>query len=69
LIDSRDFLSAKRLAETQVLLPLGPRIAFTGSADCNDHQRIWDTLDKARGVLEDMLSEPKLAAANRAINF
>jgi hypothetical protein len=47
MIDSRDFLNAKRLAETQVLLPPGPRIAVTGGADCNDHQRIWDTLDKA----------------------
>jgi hypothetical protein len=28
LIDSRDFLAAKRRAETEVLLPAGPRIAF-----------------------------------------
>jgi hypothetical protein len=47
MIDSRDFLNAKKLAETQLLLPPGPRIAFTGGADFNDHQRIWDTLDKA----------------------
>ncbi len=46
MIDSRDFLNAKKLAETQVLLPPGPRIAFAGGADCNDHQRIWHTLDK-----------------------
>jgi hypothetical protein len=25
----------------------GPRIAFAGGPDCSDHQRIWDTLDKA----------------------
>ena len=46
LIDSRDFLNAKKLAETQVLLPPGPRIAFAGGVDCNDHQRIWEALDK-----------------------
>ena len=30
MIDSRDFLAAKRRAETEVLLPAGPKIAFTG---------------------------------------
>lgn len=44
-IDSWDFLNAKKFAETQLLLPLGPCIAFAGR---NDHQRIWDTLDKIR---------------------
>jgi hypothetical protein len=48
MIDSRDFLNAKKLAETQVLLPPGARIAFAGGADCNDHRRIWDALDKVR---------------------
>ena len=55
MIDSRDFLNAKKLAETQVLLPPGPRIAFAGGADCNDHQRIWDTLDKVRAKHPDMV--------------
>ena len=50
MIDSRDFLNAKKLAETQVLLPPGPRIAFAGGADCNDHQRIWD--DARQGPCE-----------------
>ena len=48
MIDSRDFLNAKKLAETQVLLPPGRRIALAGGADCNDHRRIWDALDKVR---------------------
>lgn len=30
MIDSRDFLAAKRRAETEVILPAGPKIAFTG---------------------------------------
>ena len=55
MIDSRDFLNAKKLAETQVLLPPGPRIAFAGGADCNDHQRIWETLDKVRAKHPDMV--------------
>jgi len=55
MIDSRDFLNAKKLAETQVLLPPGPRIAFAGGADCNDHRRIWDALDKVRAKHSDMV--------------
>ncbi len=47
LIDSRDFLAAKRRADTELLLPAGPRIAFTGGLDFNDHRAIWDRLDKA----------------------
>ena len=35
MIDSRDFLSARRHAETEVLIPAGPRIAFTGGPPCN----------------------------------
>jgi hypothetical protein len=46
LIDSRDFLMARRRAETQVLMPAGQRIAFTGGMDCNDHGRIWAALDR-----------------------
>src|SRR5262249_56824125 len=30
MVDSRDFLAAKRRAETEVLLPAGPKVAFTG---------------------------------------
>jgi hypothetical protein len=47
LIDSRDFLAARRRAETEPLLPAGPRIAFTGGLDFNDHRAIWDRLDTA----------------------
>jgi hypothetical protein len=38
LIDSRDFIAAKRRAETEPLLPTGPKIAFTGGMECNDHR-------------------------------
>ena len=46
MIDSRDFLAAKRRAESEVLLPAGPKVAFTGGFEFNDHQLIWDRLDK-----------------------
>ena len=46
MIDSRDFLAAKRRAETEPLLPAGPKIAFTGGLDFNDHAAIWAMLDK-----------------------
>lgn len=55
MIDSRDFLNAKKLADTQVLLPPGPRIAFAGGPDCNDHTRIWATLDKVCAKHPDMV--------------
>jgi hypothetical protein len=30
-----------------VLLPAGPKVAFTGGLDFNDHRAIWDRLDQA----------------------
>ncbi len=38
MIDSREFLAARRRADTEVLAPAGTRIAFTGGTDCNDHR-------------------------------
>jgi hypothetical protein len=55
MIDSRDFLAAKRRAETEPLLPAGPKIAFTGGLDFNDHRAIWDRLDKALAKHPDMV--------------
>ena len=55
MIDSRDFIAAKRRAEIEPLLPAGPRIAFTGGVDCNDHIRIWEALDKALAKHPDMV--------------
>ena len=49
VIDSRDFLAAKRRAETEVMLPPGPKVAFTGGYDCNDHPAIWAALDRVHG--------------------
>jgi hypothetical protein len=55
MIDSRDYLAAKRRAETEVLLPAGPKIAFTGGLDFNDHRLIWDRLDQVRAKHPDMV--------------
>ena len=55
LIDSRDFLAARRRAETEVLLPAGPRIAFAGGTDFNDTDRIWAALDKVRAKHQGMV--------------
>jgi hypothetical protein len=55
IIASRDFVAARRRAESEVHAPAGPRIAFSGGTDCNDHTRIWDALDKIRAKHPDML--------------
>ena len=55
MIDSRDFLAAKRRAENEVLLPAGPKIAFTGGLDFNDHRLIWDKLDKVHAKHSGMV--------------
>jgi hypothetical protein len=55
VIDSRDFLAAKRRAESEVMLPAGPKVAFTGGLDFNDHRLIWDKLDQARAKHPDMV--------------
>ncbi|MET3579935.1 hypothetical protein ABID19_002966 [Mesorhizobium robiniae] len=55
MIDSRDFLAARRKADTEVMLPTGPKIALTGGLDFNDHQLIWDVLDKVHAKHPDMV--------------
>ncbi len=48
-------IEPKRRAETEVLLPAGPKIAFTGGLDFNDYAAIWDTLDKVCAKHPDMV--------------
>jgi YspA, cpYpsA-related SLOG family len=55
MIDSRDFLAAKKRADNELLLPVGPKIAVTGGLDFNDHRLIWDRLDKAHAKHPDMV--------------
>jgi hypothetical protein len=55
VIDSRDFLAAKRRTDTEVMMPAGSRIAFTGGIDFNDHRTIWDRLDKVHAKHSEMV--------------
>ena len=55
MIDSRDFLAARRRADTELLVPAGPKIAFTSGADFNDHRLISSMLDKVRVKHPDMV--------------
>ncbi|NJO54252.1 MAG: DUF2493 domain-containing protein [Bacteroidales bacterium] len=55
MIDSRDFLAARRRTEAELMMPAGPKVAFTGGADFNDHQLIWDRLDKVHAKHPDMV--------------
>jgi hypothetical protein len=55
MIDSREFINARRRADAQVLLPKGTRIAFAGGVECNDHHRIWAVLDKVMAKHADMV--------------
>jgi hypothetical protein len=55
MIDSRDFLAAKKRAETQIMLPPGPKIALSGGLDFNDHRLIWAKLDQVHTKHPDMV--------------
>ncbi|RWH49061.1 MAG: DUF2493 domain-containing protein, partial [Mesorhizobium sp.] len=55
MVDSRDFLAARRKADVEVMLPTGPKIALTGGLDFNDHHLIWDVLDKVHAKHPDMV--------------
>ena len=55
MIDSRDFIAAKRRTEAEVLIPAGPKIAFTGGFECNDHRAVWVRLDKVHAKHPDMV--------------
>lgn len=55
MIDSRDFIAAKRRADTEVMLPPGPKVAFSGGTDFNDHHLIWDKLDQVHARHPDMV--------------
>lgn len=46
MVDSRDYIAARKRADAQVLLPDGPKVALTGGLDFIDHRLIWDKLDR-----------------------
>ena len=55
VIDSRDFVAARRRADAEVLMPAGARIAFSGGMDFNDHVTIWGRLDRTYAKYSDMV--------------
>jgi len=55
MIDSRDFINARRLADREVLIPAGPKIALTSGSDFNDHKLIWEVLDRVHAKHPDMV--------------
>lgn len=55
MIDSRDFISAKRRAETEVLIPKGAKIAFAGGHEFNGTKKIWAALDRVHAKHPDMV--------------
>lgn len=55
MIDSRDFLAARKRADTEVMVPAGAKVALTGGLDYNDHHLIWDTLDRVHAKHRDMV--------------
>jgi hypothetical protein len=54
LASGRRISSPKTRAETEVLVPAGPKIAVTGGLDFNDHHLIWDKLDRVHAKHPDM---------------
>ena len=51
MIDSRDYLAAKRRNETQVMMPAGTKVAISGDADFSDYALIWSKLDQVLAKL------------------
>ncbi len=54
IIDSRDFVAARRRAEAEVMLPAGPRVAFTGGQFA-EVDSIWSALDRVHVRHPDMV--------------
>lgn len=55
MIDSRDFLPAKKRVEQELLLPPGPKIIVTGGLDFDNHTLIWAKLDHVFKKYHDMV--------------
>jgi hypothetical protein len=55
MIDSRDFIAARRRADTELMMPTGPKIALTGGLEYNDHRLIWEQLDRVHAKHPDMV--------------
>jgi len=54
-IDSIDYIKAKRTKETEILIPQGTLIAFSGGMTYQDHTKIWQVLDTVKARHNDMV--------------
>lgn len=55
IVDSRDFVNARRRADATVLIPAGTRVGLTGGTDYEDHRAVWAALDRVRAKHPDMV--------------
>lgn len=55
VVDSRDFINARRWADKQVLIPPGTRIAVSSGPGFNDVGLVWSVLDKILVKFPDMI--------------
>ncbi len=55
VVDSRDFINARRWTDRQVLIPPGARIAVSSGPGYNDVSFVWSTLDKILAKYPDMV--------------
>lgn len=55
VVDSRDFIAARRRAETEVMVPAGTKVAFTGGKDCNETDAIFAALDRVKAKHPDVV--------------
>jgi hypothetical protein len=55
VIASRDHIAERRRTEREVMLPKGPKIAFSSGTDYNDVNAIWACLDDLRKRYPDMV--------------
>jgi len=55
VVNSRDFINARKWADKQVLVPAGTRIAISSGPAFNDARFICATLDKIRAKFPDMV--------------
>ena len=55
VIEGREYVKASKDIGIQPEIPVGTRIAVTGSRTTDDHQTIWDKLDKQHSATPDMV--------------
>lgn len=48
IIESRDYLAAKKFADTNVMIPPGTRVVVSGGPDFQDHNLLYTALDEVK---------------------